>query len=349
VVFDTSHIIKIDSFFCPITSQSVDATLELEEGENIVIPFPEEAGSGGDFTLSVSTKNMDDIDLIKLPKSANHKWKEFELDGEWVEQNSGGGDILGLSWRKNPQYLLTLTRTSDVSTVLRQEESSMSIGFYIVKQIDAGKKAVNYEQEVSKTESFKNLISTGVNIAKLPAGNYVIIASTYEVGGTAKYHLLVYSDDPESTLKPLTSEWKHKKELKGEWKDDTAGGSPNTSTFTSNPQFNLVIPRADHPVEILVQLIQDSSHFEETGIGFFVIKRSGDGKTRLGEGEITMDDVRAKPDGWMQKIDAVCRFIIQPDEARVFTIIPSTFKASVNRSFNLNVFSEDDISLDLIQ
>jgi len=346
VVFDTNHIIKIDNFFCPITSHSVDATVDLEGGNYIIIPFPEEAGLGGDFTLAVSTKTMDDIDLIKLPKSESHKWKEFEISDEWVEANSGGGDILGLSWRKNPQYLLTLTKTSDVSTVLRQDESATSIGFYVVKQIDAGKKVVNYEQEVAKTESFKGLTSTGVNTAKLPAGNYVIIASTYEAGGAGKFQLLVYCEDQDSTLKPLTTEWKHKKELKGEWKDDTAGGSPNTATFTKNPQFNLIIPQVDHPVEVLVQLIQESSHFEETGIGFFVLKRSGDDKARLGE--VTMEDVRAKPDGWMQKIDAVCRFVIQPDENRVFTIIPSTFKAGVNRSFNLNVFSEDDISLELI-
>jgi hypothetical protein len=348
VVLDTSEIIKVDNFFCPISSQSVDATLDLDEGEYIVVPFPETPGYCGEFTLAVSTKDMDNIDLVKLPKSDNHKWKEFELDGEWTEENSGGGDILGLEWRKNPQYLLTLTKASDVCIVLRQEENSMSIGFYIVKQIDVDKKVVDYEEEVAKTESFKSLCSTGVMIAKLPEGNFVIIASTFEPGTKGKYHLYVYSDDHLSTVTPLTTEWCHRIELKGEWKDETAGGSPNNPTFTNNPQFRLCIPQVDHGVKILVQLVQESSHFEETGIGFLVIKRSDEGKQRLGEGDVRPEDIRAKPAGWMQKIDVVCRTAIEPGENRVYTIIPSTFKAGVNRSFYLNVFSDDQFLLDLI-
>ena len=59
---------------------TVDATLDLSEGEYAVIPFPEVPGFGGEFTLAVSTKDMDDIDLIKLPKTEDHKWKEFEID-----------------------------------------------------------------------------------------------------------------------------------------------------------------------------------------------------------------------------------------------------------------------------
>jgi len=54
----------------------------------------------------------------------------------------------------------------------------------------------------------------GVNLAKLPEGKYAIIVSTFEPGGKGKYHLLVYSDDSQSSVSPLTAEWLHKKELK---------------------------------------------------------------------------------------------------------------------------------------
>jgi len=139
----------------------------------------------------------------------------------------------------------------------------------------------------------------------------------------------------------------HKKELKGEWKDQSAGGSPNNPTFTNNPQYRLVIPKVPHPVKILVQLIQESSHFEETGIGFLVLKRT-DGEKRIEEHEVKSEDIRAKPEGWMQKIDAVCRTILEPDENRIYTIIPSTFKPGVNRSFYLNVFSDSEFLLELM-
>jgi len=286
--------------------------------------------------------------LIRLPKSEDHKWKEFLFAGEWTEENSGGGDILGLGWRKNPQYILTLTKTSDVSVVLKQEENT-SIGFYIVKQIDAGKKMVDYGQEVGKTDSFKMLCSTGVNLAKLPEGNYIIIASTYDSSGRGKYILHVYSDDQNATLAPIANEWKFKKELKGEWNDQTAGGSPNNPTFTDNPQFKLSISPNDQPVDILIQLVQESSHFEETGIGFLMFKRTDDGNSKLGPEQVKSEDIRAKPEGWVQKIDVVCRTTIGPDETRIYTIIPSTFKPNINRSFQIYAFSDHDISLDLIQ
>jgi len=274
------------------------------------------------------------------------KWDGMEWNGEWNDENSGGGDILGLNWRKNPQYLFTLTKTSDVCTVLKQGENSMSMGFYIVKLVDAGKKVIEYEQEVAKTDSFKTLCSTGVQLPKLPEGQYVIIASTYESGGKGRYQLIVYSDDPNSTVTPLTTEWKVKKEIKGEWLDKTAGGSPNNATFTDNPQYKLAFPPVDHPIDIIVQLIQESSHIPE-GIGFLVLKRSDDGNSKLTN--VSNDDVRAKPDGWIQKHDVIARFTILPDEPRIYTIIPSTFKPEVNKSFTWNVFSEDDVTIELIQ
>lgn len=349
VVLDTSEIVKVDNFFCPITSHSIDASIDLREGEYVVIPFPETVGTAGEFTLSASTEHMADIDFYKIPKTEKHVWKQFNIDGEWTEANSGGGDILGLEWRRNPQYLVTLTRTADLCVALKQDETTLSIGFYIVRQVDAGKKVVSYEHEVAKTDSFKNLCSTGVNLAKVPAGNYVIITSAFEASQIGKYHLIVYTDDQDADVEPVTKMWDHSHVLKGEWKDETAGGSPNNpESFTHNPQYRLQLPAVDHPVSVLVQLIQESSHFDETGIGFFMLKRHDDGHTRLRPGQVQSEDVRAKPEGWIAKVDVMCRTTIQPDESRVYTIIPSTFKPGVNRSFHINVFSEDNIFLELL-
>ena len=43
-------------------------------------------------------------------------------------------------------------------------------------------------------------------------GKYVIIASTFEPGTKGKYRLLVYAEDQESVVEPLTSEWKFKQD-----------------------------------------------------------------------------------------------------------------------------------------
>lgn len=58
----------------------------------------------------------------------------FKQQGEWTEETSGGGDILGLNWRKNPQFAFTLKRPSDVCVVVEQDDITRSIGCYVIKQ-----------------------------------------------------------------------------------------------------------------------------------------------------------------------------------------------------------------------
>lgn len=60
--------------------------------------------------------------------------------------------------------------------------------------------------------------------------------------------------------------------MKGGWTEGQAGGSPNNATFTNNPQYSLSFKESDKPINILIQLVQESAHYEEASIGFLVIK-----------------------------------------------------------------------------
>jgi len=341
---DTTDIVKVENFFCPIIAHSVDSLQTYEAGEYAIIPFPEEPGYAGAFTINVHSKNMDAIDFVKLPKSEKHTWKELSVQGEWREDSSGGGDILGLGWQKNPQFQLTLSRAGDAAVVLAQDDNNKSVGFYVIRHNDSHK-AVEYTNEAEKTPSFKYSCSTGVKLRALAAGSYVVIPATYEPGLTGPFQLLAYTDDNDSTFAPLVNEWKFRKEIKAEWKDKTSGGSPNNDTFTNNPQFGLTVAQVDKPVHMLFQLVQEAAHFEETSIGFLVIKRAEE-RARVEQGQITADSVFAKPEGWAPKIDVVCSATVNPDDTRTFIIIPSTFKPEINRSFQLVVYSDDEFSME---
>ena len=133
--------------------------MQLAKGRYLIIPYTETAYNGP-FTLAVATKNMDDIGFHKIPKNPADDWKALRVavlilpssfifisfytsslswlihtQGEWTMSNSGGGDILGLNWRKNPQYQLQLTQQSDVCVAIEQDENTRSTGVYVVKQI----------------------------------------------------------------------------------------------------------------------------------------------------------------------------------------------------------------------
>lgn len=58
----------------------MDSTYKLDCGDYVIIPFPEDTGYVGDFTLAASAKNMDDIGLVKLPKSVENTWKELSAE-----------------------------------------------------------------------------------------------------------------------------------------------------------------------------------------------------------------------------------------------------------------------------
>jgi len=350
VVLDTSEIVKIDNFFCPITAISVDSTMPLVKGRYLIIPYAETIGYTGAFTLAVSGKTMDDLDLYKIPKDPAEDWHQMRLEGEWTDVTAGGGDILGLNWRKNPQYVLTLTRPSDVCVAIEQDENTRSIGLYVVKLVDKGKKVVDYSDEVGKTDSFKYLCSSGLKIPNLEAGQYVVIPCTFDADVIGPFRIITYVNDGDAGFALLTGQWQHVKELKGAWEEGLAGGSPNNTTFTNNPQYYITFPESDKPIDILFQLVQESAHYEEASIGFLVVKaKNQESKKLTAEDGFTTEDIFCKPEGWVPKVDVVCRATIAPDQKdRTFVIIPSTFKPDIHRSFQLNVYSDGDFTLETL-
>eukprot|EP00026_Physarum_polycephalum_P005672 Phypoly_transcript_05707.p1 GENE.Phypoly_transcript_05707~~Phypoly_transcript_05707.p1 ORF type:complete len:577 (+),score=122.71 Phypoly_transcript_05707:118-1848(+) len=348
VILDTSEVVKIDNFFCPITALGVSSVMQLAKGRYVIIPYTESTPYNGPFTLAVATKRMEDIGFMKIPKNPAEDWKTLRVAGEWTLSNSGGGDILGLNWRKNPQYQLQLTQQSDVCVAIEQDENTRSIGVYVVKQIDVGKKVVDYSDEVGKTDSFKYLCSSGLKIPKLPAGSYVVIPCAFDAEVVGPFRLAAYVTDPSASLTIVEAEWKHVKEVKGAWTEDQAGGSPNNvTTFTKNPQYHLSFGESDKPVHVLIQLVQESAHYEEASIGF-VVFYAKHGVRRVVGGEFTGEDMFCKPDGWVPKVDVVCRAVIEPSQKRSFILIPSTFKPDIHRSFQLNVYADADITLEAI-
>lgn len=349
VILDQNEIVKIDNFVAPLVAVSVTSTMHISKGRYVVIPFTESVPATGDFTLAVSAKNMDDLSFYKIPKSAAEDWDVLRLAGEWNAHTAGGGDILGLNWRKNPQYQLKIhAAKSDVCIVIEQDDITRCVGLYVVKQIDIGKKVVDYSDEVGKTDNFKFICSSGLKIPRLAAGSYVIIPATYESEVFGPFRLAAYVNDPNASLGLITSEWNITKEVRGAWAEGLAGGSPNnTATFTKNPHYALTFRPSQNPFNILIQLVQESAHYEEASIGFIVVKTPKVAKKIVGA-DLTNDDIYCKPEGWVPKVDVVCRATVEPDHCRTFVIIPSTFRPDIFRSFQLNVYSDEDFSLELL-
>lgn len=48
----------------------------------------------------------------------------------------------------------------------------------------------------------------------LPAGSYIAIPCTFDMGVLGPFQVLVYANDPEATLAPVANQWKYAREIR---------------------------------------------------------------------------------------------------------------------------------------
>ncbi len=125
------------------------------------MPCSENPGYAGKFSLNVwinqEEKEEPTLTLDLLSSQAEKDWKVqilevsgshfslTDIQGEWTKKTAGGGNIagisllecsylfLGLSWRRNPQFVITTDSEVTVCIILAQQEKDHSIGFYVIE------------------------------------------------------------------------------------------------------------------------------------------------------------------------------------------------------------------------
>jgi len=230
--------------------------------------------------------------------------------------------------------------------VLSQPEKDHSIGFYIIKYDGHGKKSLDYNNEVAKTESFKFLPSVGVANIKLEANTkYAVIPCTHQSTPGVKFTLSVFTDQKVDFYE-ITESWEFVESISSQWKGITAGGSPNNNTFTNNPQLVFNFPegkRAEFIVNITVPDPYDA-------VGFLVIKTEESPTQSLQREDINDDVIYLKPEGWEARM-SVSAFSTATEKvasSSSFVIIPSTFKPNIEKEFEITIYSDQPVRLNQI-
>jgi hypothetical protein len=103
----------------------------------------------------------------------------------------------------------------------------------------------------------------------LEPGCYVVVPCTYDPGQEAMFQLNFYSSESPIVVETIKED--KVLHIKGEWKDKTAAGCLNYSTWRYNPQFLLTL---SNPIKVRIQLDQipsDSLKF----IGFYIVRGQG--------------------------------------------------------------------------
>jgi len=219
-------------------------------------------------------------------------------------------------------------RTGSMAAAARQ------LGFMSILVFDSAGKRV----QVSGKETYRGpYVDSPQTLARLDttAGkSYTVVLDQHEFP-LSKYTLTLstFSNSPvrvEEAAEPMT----HSREVLGSWNRRTAGGSAACSTYFSNPQYRLSIPRAT-PLSVLL-----STDDREVHIHIDVVW--GHGKR---VSTVTVKDL-VTSSGEYRRGCAVTEIPhIDPGE---YTIVCSTFEAGQHASFGLRITSMVAVTIDSI-
>lgn len=126
-----------------------------------------------------------------------------------------------------------------------------------------------------------NVARVAETAKSLPAGDYVIVASTFEPGVERRFSVEVSPQTRVAALEgaPVRSA----AQARARWAGATAGGCPNHRTWRNNPQFLLTASAA---AEVDVALVADRA----VHVGWYAFAADGDHRRVM----MTPDDIVAR-------------------------------------------------------
>lgn len=265
------------------------------------------------------------------------------VSGEWSGKTAAGCLNDPISFKHNLQYHLKLTAEHTLAFKLSQSNDAgtvVSQGFYIFKAKGPRRKfKIGKDDLVAKSGFLKG---KDLNFEqKLPAGDYIVVPCTFDVGEEARYKLSVFSKQNAVNflevcqLNPLGVTHQ---EFSGsaEWTSETAGGCLNTLQWVNNPQFQFATEKRSETVIFLSVPTLDTPEKIQafSGIGFYVVPSDNDSPVRL---DMLPKDVLKKA-SFRRSNEVAVQLTL---DAGSYNIIPATLKTGYTAPFNVTVFTDN--------
>ena len=311
---------------------------QLGAGHYVLIPCTFNPKNEAPFELQVVTSKP--VKVEELGAGA-----ETSVSGEWRGKTAAGCLNDPIPFKNNVQYRLSLK--SEHTLIFKQVQHAdsgkglASQGFYVFKTKSAGKRKFKFgkNDQVAKSGFTKSKDLIGEHT--IPAGEYIVVPCTFNVGEEASYKLSVLSKSnaPDfadiCSLEPLPVTHQ---EFNGdaEWTSETAGGCLNQLTWATNPQFQFTTDKKSEVVIFLsVPSLDSAEKIQDfSGIGFYVVPSHADSPVRL---DMAPKDVIKKA-SFRRSNEVAVQVTL---EAGSYNIVPSTLKAGYCASFTVTVFTDN--------
>lgn len=311
--------------------EKVDSTISICNNE---IHFSAMLESDIDYYIVPYIENQKNLILLALSKSefSFGMPKVAEINGTWSGKLAGGSAYYN-RWRDNPQYILTVNCPTKVSVTLIQKTTGKldSIGFYFVPTSNYHKRIILNDEEKEcdeyRTPFLKNLdVSKTISIYE--PSQFAIIPCTLEPYVELEYTIKIESTNPESVS------WKHaidpyqKVSVFGEWKEQTAGGSYDFSSWIDNPQMNLYFNETT-VCYVVLSLLSN----EELNLGMYAIKNETSMKKLI---SVRNDDIVKNA---IFKKGREVSHELYGEQKDIINIIPCTYEPNVQGAFEISVYT----------
>lgn len=316
----------------------VELKLSAKPCPYVVIPATPHTQHRGRFTLRV----LSTVHPVSLsPIDPKNDWKYCSVRGRWG-QNSSGGCRHHSSWRKNPQFMISVDRLTSMTISLQvhaQQGCSLpDCGFYVSRSHNPTRRTLTLlDDDIIVKSRFSSAPDVSEELVLEPTSSpfgtnmvehcwryrvsvprSVLIAATREPRLQHEFTLSIFSDQPVR-LDPIDTNNNLWKEVSVTAKWRGANGIP--------PRFQLLLKDSAEQTTVLPLVSQPESSDTLAFIGVSLKGRD--------ENTVTKSKVRAT---WEVATEAS----LKPEDGP-FIIEPSIKDPQAQGSFSLTVFSDKEV------
>jgi hypothetical protein len=303
----------------------------LKRGQQyVLVPSTFKAGEQSPFVVEIYARRPVTVKRLESRPVAS-------CQGNWRGE-SAGGCLNHATWTKNPQFAITLDGSSSDLTVALQQDSAAGptacyIGFVVVR----GEHLLGDRPrpaDLVLESQITNLGRVAASAPNVPAGTYIVVPSTFDVGVERGFTLEVAPATRVKSIAPAKE--RQGATVRSAWHGVTAGGCPNHNTWRNNPQFVLEAPASQRSGKLALTLSLSAD--TKKHIGLYVFAADGEQRRVL----MSPDDIIAKSPftNGSSSVDVSLDAAAAP-----YLILPCTFEAGVDADFTLKALGAPGVTL----
>jgi calpain-7 len=155
----------------------------------IVLSHTDLPPSSYNFTLSVFSGKDVQIDPVKPKYRCN-----VSIDGSWDTQTSGG-NVQNPDYYDNPQFSIAVPASTPLALLIETPSTSKEIPIHLSLVHSCGRRVsmLKSQDVITHTGTYQNRYAF-TTLSNIQAGQYTLIASTFEKGQHAKFSIRIDSD-----------------------------------------------------------------------------------------------------------------------------------------------------------